>query len=86
VLEDAEEREVVKHRDLIDRIEDAADAARTALIEGDALAALAAAHLVNRLATELTRALYDDESQHRMSDPRPGSPEPWGDCLIASAP
>jgi hypothetical protein len=50
----------VKHRDLIDRIEDAADAARTALIEGDNLNALAAAHLVNIAASELTRALYDD--------------------------
>jgi phage-related baseplate assembly protein len=53
----------VKHRDLIDRIEEAADAARTALIEGDDLDALAAAHLVNRLATDLTRALYDDEAK-----------------------
>jgi hypothetical protein len=41
----------VKHRDLIDRIEDAAGVARTALIEGDDLAALAAAHL-----------MYDDEA------------------------
>jgi hypothetical protein len=53
----------MKHRDLIDRIDDAADAARTALIEGDDLAALTAAHLVNRLATELTRALYHDAAK-----------------------
>jgi hypothetical protein len=53
----------VKHRELIDRIEDAADAARTALIEGDDLAALTAAHVVNITATELTRALYDDEAK-----------------------
>jgi hypothetical protein len=53
----------VKHRDLIERIEDAANAARTALIEDDALAALAAAHLVNNYATQLTRALYDDEAR-----------------------
>jgi hypothetical protein len=52
----------VKHRDLIDRIEDAAGVARTALIEGDDLAALAAAHLMNNYATQLTRALYDDEA------------------------
>jgi uncharacterized cupin superfamily protein len=56
----------VKHRDLIDRIEDAADAARTALIEGDALAALAAAHIVNNAATELTRALYADDAKARL--------------------
>jgi hypothetical protein len=74
----------VKHRDLIDRIEDAADAARTALIEGDDLNALAAAHLVNRLATELTRALYRDEARPASRDPRPGRPELWDDCLIAS--
>jgi hypothetical protein len=53
----------VKHRDLIDRIDEAADAARTALIEGDALAALAAAHVVNITATELTRALYADAAK-----------------------
>jgi hypothetical protein len=53
----------VKHRDLIDRIEDAADAARTALIEGDDLAALAAVHVVNNAATALTRALYRDEAR-----------------------
>jgi hypothetical protein len=56
----------VKHRELIDRIEDAADAARTALIEGDDANALAAAHLVNILASELTRALYDDAALGRM--------------------
>jgi hypothetical protein len=53
----------VKHGELIDRIEDAADAARTALIEGDNLNALTAAHLVNLLASELTRALYDDAAK-----------------------
>jgi hypothetical protein len=53
----------VKHRDLIDRIEDAANAARTALIEGDYLDALAATHLVNLAADELARALYQDEAQ-----------------------
>jgi hypothetical protein len=53
----------VKHRDLIDRIEEAADAARTALIEGDDLNALTAAHLVNNYATELTRALYHDAAK-----------------------
>jgi hypothetical protein len=53
----------VKHRDLIDRIEDAADAARTALIEGDYLNALAAAHLVNLAADELARALYHDAAK-----------------------
>jgi hypothetical protein len=50
----------VKHRDLIDRVEDAANDVRTALADGDDLNALAAAHLVNIAATELTRALYDD--------------------------
>jgi hypothetical protein len=53
----------VRHRDLIDRIEEAADAARTALIEGDDLAALAAVHVVNNAATELTRALYHDAAK-----------------------
>jgi hypothetical protein len=56
----------VKHRDIIDRIEDAADAARTALIEGNDVNALAAAHLVNILASDLTRALYDDAALRRM--------------------
>jgi hypothetical protein len=53
----------VKHRDLIDRIEDAADAARTALVEGDTLNALAATHLVNLAADELARALYHDAAK-----------------------
>jgi hypothetical protein len=53
----------VKHRDLIDRLEDAANDARTALIEHDDDAALAAAHLVNIAATELTRALYADAAK-----------------------
>jgi hypothetical protein len=55
----------VKHRDLIDRIEDAANAARTALIEGDDVNALAAAHVVNIAASDLTRALYDDAAKAR---------------------
>jgi hypothetical protein len=53
----------VKHRDLIDRLEDAANDVRTALIEHDDDAALAAAHIVNNTASELTRALYADAAK-----------------------
>lgn len=59
----------MKHRDLIDRIEDAANDARYALIEGDEAGALAAAHDLNIAATALTRALYAEAAKARACAP-----------------
>jgi hypothetical protein len=53
----------VKHRDLIDLIEYAANDVRVALIEGDKLAALAATHRINITTDKLARALYQDEAR-----------------------
>jgi hypothetical protein len=56
------------------------------LIEGDDVNALAAAHLVNLLASELTRALYDDAARGRDEalTGYPGSPA-VGRALAARA-